>query len=55
MAKDTMFRIRIDNEDKVDLEEAAKINKVSASQFARVAIMNRVKKTLSRAKIEEEL
>lgn len=44
MAKEKVLRIRINEQDKKDLDDVAKQNDVSSSEFARVAIKNRVKK-----------
>ena len=44
MPKDKVLRIRISEEDKKDLEDVAKSTNVSSSEFARVAIVNRVKR-----------
>ena len=46
MAKEKVLRIRMDEQDKTDLEVAAALNNVSSSEFARVAIKNRVKKAI---------
>lgn len=53
MAKDELLKIRVETIDKLELEEVAKHEKVSASEFARVAIKNRVKKT--KAKILKKI
>lgn len=47
MAKEKVLRIRINEQDRADLDVVAKQNDVSASEFARVAINNRVKKAMS--------
>ena len=44
MSKSEVLRIRISEEDKKDSEDAAKKVGESASEFARIAIKNRVKK-----------
>ena len=46
--KRTNEEIRISEQDKVDLEEAAQLNDVTASEFARGAIKNRVKKAIKK-------
>ena len=53
MAKDEVLRLRVSKKEKSDLEQAAKSfgeDGVSASEFARVAINNRVKKQLKKDK-----
>lgn len=47
MVKEKVLRIRISEQDRADLDVVAKQNDVSASEFARVAINNRVKKAKS--------
>jgi len=44
MAKDEVLRIRIDSKDFNDLKDVAEKDGVSASEFARTAIKNRVKR-----------
>lgn len=48
MTKDTVLRIRMNEKDKKDLEDVAKQNDVSSSEYARTAIKNRVKKAKSK-------
>ena len=50
MKKDKVLRIRMSDNDKSELEEASKLKDVSSSEFARDAINNKVKRTLSKGK-----
>lgn len=50
MAKVKIFRFRMSEQDRRDLEVAAQIYEISSSEFARVAVNNRVKKAISKGK-----
>lgn len=50
MAKEKVFRIRISEKDRAELDEVAKQEGVTASEFARESIANRVKRLLKKDK-----